>query len=1686
MNIQQRKIDLIEKIKKEKFNLINNTDKDLLNNILLKKKERLDTLNKIKDKQLLFVREIDVINELNNKNDINLLYNKLTIIDNDIITLNTELKHVEKQTTNKLKDLYSELEEVTKKSQENKTIGSVEKIKYEKVWIDENLGIFINYPKDDVIKKAMTCMFSSVLKDIPKPMFDGIFNDIVNVDQPGLPTLLSTFIDFLMKSVGQGFLKHFLVLKNTIDKLAGLEIGELLSDYIPAIPKTIKDLTALFTDTQQWLMQNMLGPLFDINMPIPELEFDLGAFIPMLPVNIKIPKIDKFDLLNSKTPLNMNMCALGVTDNWLSDNITKHTQENKNDNDSDVYKSLVKQSMILDVDVMDLKVISKTHNINIFDNEVTSQLQNMGITLNNKKHIDKILRVKNNYNFKINDKNFLKYVYELGFSFNDPKHLQKLKIIKQNYKIDISNVEVCILLIESGFNFNNDILFTKDYYDVLGINIGDIELFKKLILIGFNFNNPNMMGRLKIIRNYVDIKDNKSFDNLLEKNINLNNPYFEKILKKYTTISLNWNDDNFLKTEKDILNNVKVDDIKKILNILKYYRKGNNINMFAYGIEGNGDKMISIEKLEKTLGGLKKSKHQTNIFNNDTTLQNIDDIYYDDGKMYFEGSTNETIYDDVTSTYTTTVTTTKNYINWINIFDLKININKYSKYGIKLNDPKNVYVDNKVQRNLLYPNNIQIYNKIVDGKPEFVKKLELLLDFVTNKGWVIDGIRVADKIGTLDYQKMLDVSGKYDLNVVTNINTKDNEISSEVLSKTYGNIDKLGLNVRDSLFSEKIKNLTSYLNINIDEAVMLDTKKIIRLEYKDYKNKGDFKNINLKEHKIDKKYFEDKKYESKITIEHIFDPNKKTQPTKNIIQFDILNKIGFNFQQAKYHKILNKLNGLMFDITRNETKYIVSSLISLGWHIDNGSLLSEKKLESLIGFGFNFDINDDVSNKLDTLNMIGFNFNNVNWKNVINALKSIGLLIKNDDFVIGLKSLYGIGIHFNDDSYVDKITKLKELSLDFSLNINDKKDWITKMNFLDVMGLDFNDDEWLSKHEKILKLKKIGIDFNDSEIRKTINLLKSIGLNFADNDYMEKLKYLSKLKIVNISNVGENLIKENQKNTTDILNKINYLKKIKNGDLKKEYANKIIKLNKLKNSYVDIIFNIKNKLVNVLNINDLNKIDGLNLMMLNINDDPTIISNNIKQIIVNKQLYDIDTNNNIKVINKKIENINKINLNINELNILLSKIYYDEKNNNINIQQELAILEEEKNNITNYKNVEKITFSSFEKFEALEKLNINFAETKMMKTAVDMENNVCYCNDWKSNINILSEKMNFSDKDWKLLAIKNKDLIPIIPAIEWMKTIKKIIITIITTPIKMLMDIVKKFLEILKELLGIPLNPTKIPDWAIGIIDKFNGFVELIMKLPTLDGLIDFLFVDINGLKLIDSFVPNFAQFISDIKEKANKMTEKIKVHKTNITIMNKKLKEIVIEKKKQYEFLKQITNIKSTSTINGLLSKLDTLKQNIKLKSPTNKLLVKIDELKEKINREISTQTQNNLAKFEELKENIILVLTTHIQNSLTKINNNVDKFKTLIKKKQKDIIELTKKSNTFKNISELKNNIELLKDEYGKIKQYEKIMEFLPVCLNMVSCIPKIIANIFVGLLNSVGNMENLPDLWKFDMVT
>jgi len=1661
---------------------------------------------------------IDIDNNITNKIPIKKL-TKLTINQRkniDVSQLKNKIKSVQKG--------FSELSESKEK-------GKI--LKYStNTPIDVNV---IKIPKEikekekeKIISTIMGCMFKSTPKElIPS-----------NPKIGGLPALIDMFVDVLMKAIEE-FAKQFFYFKNTIDKLVGLELGDLLSIYVPGLVKVLSDLKILLSDPGAWMMKTLLDPLFDINIPIPKMELDIGTFIPMLPFKLKIPEIDPFNYFNGKTPFNPNILAKDIPGDWLEqiqnnikkslikdieestneknkkisnidkeiseisdriNNINKYTnprinvskqvdnlyikknncdgcdidilcekidtlnskldeiiiqEKNENikitsinikDNLKEILKlkdskeilinnkvltktELKKKVLLLSYtqkiknDDLDVK-ISKIYDlgVDIYDNENLEILQKLGFNLASDKYIIHLKSIKS-IGVSLSNNKLLTFLYELGFNFNDPTYMKKINKIKEYINLNSTNL---LLMLDIGFNLSNNSFDIVTELKKMDLLLKDKNTILKLQLLGFNFNNPHSIIRLKKLSKYIDVVNIEKHEIIL-KNININNPYYLDILKKSYSIGLRWmgEKNNYLETEQEILLDK---DLPKVV-----------------------DYMLS-------------------IINN----------YKRDYLSYFHKE-----------------------------------LNYYSKYGIMLDFSTSNF-------------NVDIY----------VNKLKLLREFNVNKGWIKDGVRIDSGFGSqLDYDTMVDglktIDGEF-LVATKELNHDDTKISYDVLRGIYENFNELGLNNNDPQFKYKFDKIFNNFKITIDSSVMLNTTKVVTLTYTDIdkwvkNSSGSGRHhpsitIDLSKNKVNPDIYTDERYKAKINIKDISNKNYTNQPTKSLVQFETLQKLGFNFQNDDYYKFIDKFTSLNLNLKKVETKLITDSLISIGWHWSKD--INFNILNELILNGFSYNIMQESTDKyisqmyskLEHLNTWGFNFNKLDYNLMLRLMGDLGIKLNNQNFDDVVENLIGIGISLNDIDWKSKLDSLLKLKMNFS-----NKNWKIKLDNLQRLGVDFYGVDWNKKYNKIIKFKKLGIDYSNIKLNEKISILNDLGVDFSknENDWLQKLNSLEQLNLVNNPTIVQN---KKDKYILDRTKKVNIIE------------NKILELH-------------------------------------NLNENPTYyIDKEISKLFI--QLKTETDKEKCKVIYSELNE--KENQKRNILNI------------NINYDGDIKKLENEKNNIPNisYKYNKDLIFQDISKFKIFKESGIDFFNKdyeNIINSLVDVGL------DFSLDSNLLKNKLN-----------DIKDLIPINPPIEWAKKMVTIIKSLIMLPMQLMMGIIEKLIKMINKLIGIPLNPTKIPEWSKEVIVKFQDLISMIKDLPTLDGLSDILFMSENGMMLIDIYIPGFAKFMSLFKSQISQLSgivseqsKNIKKQKENlnkikteiqatINISSNKTKNenIVIKNRnilsEQTRLLNKIDDNtiskEETSKLNDLCSIINTNEyinmSEMEIKKQLDTLNKKEEELKNTMSKNIDAlnELKNTMNIFDSSFcswgddiDNMINGLKTLIKKILSdnnpydillsEIDKNIEKFKNaldltaskedtqkqskqkmdvailseisninlkmcdgdfnggLLSKKNELLSKLSKNSTdnlNILNIDNIKKNLnskigDLIKEkdtlivksnEYNdninqQLESLNSISKHLPVIINIICCTPKSIANILVEILNKVGEMQNLPNLWDFPLI-
>jgi len=1534
--------------------------------------------------------------------------------------------------------------------------------------IDENI-VDINISdtnkkkqQDAIIESVMTSLFTSTPKELI-PM---------DPDKGGLPAILKVLSDMIMEAI-ETFAKQFFYFKKTIDKLAGLELGELLGTYIPGIVKVLNDLKTMLSDTSSWIMKTLLGPLFEISIPIPEMTIDLNDFIPMLPhFKLKIPKIDNYNFFTGITPFNPNLSIDEIPLDWYENIMGEILKEKKIEKET---AEKIKEDKLIDINNNILELNNKLYNKNKYTKQVEQSIAKIKKLKNDETcdNCDKELICK-----QIDDeKNKLNNLIELekkedilisALNKNQIKDdIEKLKkqyqIIKNNKALTKSEILNRTFSLSYTEKINNYKLDQKliTLYD-LGIDIYDNSLLELLQKIGYDLSSEEYLNQFNIIKKIGFTKKDLTF--LYEIGFNFNDPeHINKInkIKNYSSTVLVMLLDigfNLSKKSFDIIDElIKLNiDISDDNMILKLHILGFNFN--------NPYSINRLKKLLKYININEIEKYELIMKN-----ININNPYYLDvleksfrigirwGENYIE-TEQKILLDKQIPTNVDIILDSMNKYTLDVLYTIIDALNIYKEYGIEL------FIKN---------DSIDTSNNAISV---FISKLELLKEFNINKGWYKNGIRLDEKINETTYNSMISGLKDSDGNNLTTtnlINHDSNKISFSVLKGIYDNFSELSLNNNDPLFNEKINSIFNNFNITIDSSVMLDTTKVVLLTYTDFKHvdkKGHhpIKTIDLSKNKANPEFYTDQRYNVKISIKDVANKNYINQPTKTLAQFEVLQKLGFNFQNDDYYKFISKFSALNLNLKKIETKLITDALISIGWHwsIDQDF----KKLDNLIKNGLSFKIKNESTDiyvsqtytKLEHLNTWGFNLNNKNYNDVLSIMNQLNIKLNNNDFDSIIENLIGFGISLKSNDWKQKLDTLKKLNFNFK-----KENWKIQLDNLQLLGIDFTKKDWNKNYNKIMNMNDLGFNFSDDTINKKITILTDLGIDFSGNDWQSKIESLIQLKLI----MEPNNVKKD---------KITYHKEL-------------------------------NEKIN--NINE--KIE----LYRNLNINPTYVIDNEIQELEEK----ININSKCDLINlledKKLQRISIIRL----------KPDYTKDIEKLNI---------EKNNITDnsFKINKNLIFESEEKFKILESSGIDF-----------------FNKDYKNIIsNLVSVGLNFSVStiDLKNKLSEIKDMIPINAALEWSKGMVKTIKVIVMLPMQLLMGIIEKLIEMINQLIGIPLNITKIPEWTKGIMIKFKDLIDLIIKLPTKEGLMDILFMSDKGFMLIDIYVPGFSKFMKKLMSMLSTINDKITVQRKKVSQLKSKLIDLKNKEALALTAVSIATAVITNNTLNNKKIQLIEEQKSLEIKSQstklskeeeqqlktTCKLINYIDDLNttdhitaEKELKKIKEDSNNTNIELKksnnELNELLAIFATFDI--SVCLLNNDVDKLIENLKKlldkitgentykKKSDILnKKIKKYETAKIISLEKEQTEKTKEiidklntkikelkiqkvdldkkstEFEKNKQKEiddltNITKHFPVLLGIICSAPKMIANIFVGILNKVGEMDNLPNLWEFPLV-
>ena len=659
---------------------------------------------------------------------------------------------------------------------------------------------------------------------------------------------------------------------------------------------------------------------------------------------------------------------------------------------------------------------------------------------------------------------------------------------------------------------------------------------------------------------------------------------------------------------------------------------------------------------------------------------------------------------------------------------------------------------------------------------------------------------------------------------------------------------------------------------------------------------------------------------------------------------------------------------------------IAESLMSIGWHwrIDQDF----KILDQLILNGFSFNVIQKTNNvyvsqmysRLEHLNNWGFNLNNVNYTSILSIMNSLNIKLKNSNFNEIIENLIGIGISLNDNDWKNKLNTLINLKFDFN-----SPNWKIELSNLRLMGIDFYDD-WYEKHQKIDRLRQVGLNYRNILINNKINILTEMGVDFSEPEdiWMEKLDGLIPLNLISITN-----------------------------DVKKE------KLDYL-NDRNENILRIENKIIKFKKLNE-NPIYYIELEIKKLNNS-------------------LETEDNCENYDLIVENIKK--LETQRINLLALSINYDE---------EIDKLKNEKSLLPNKSFLlnKNISIISIDKLEAFKSSGFNFYD--------------------KDYLNILSSLalagLNFAAINWQDKLMELKELIPMNAIIEYGLSIINSIKALIMMPVQLLMKIVTKLIELIEQVIGIPLNPTEIIEWSKDIFIKFQKLIELILSLSTIEGITDLLFFSEDGFMLIDVYVPGFAELVSYIKKQMKIIPPKIIELKDKLTSKYNELDEL----KSKLAALTLLLAFQPKET----QQKIDIKRKSLEDKSDPKSCeeLAKLDELENKVNSYDPDKIKFDIAQIS-------------IEPVLKEITVTL-----------KEITDLTDKLNIFdgpfcswgENIDDLINTVKKSAD----LGDMTEVTKHLPVIINIICCTPKAMVNLIIGILNAVGHMDNLPDLWKLDLI-
>lgn len=279
---------------------------------------------------------------------------------------------------------------------------------YSGVPVEISSILSITFPVDKLVDEFVASVFNIKVdfekqskEEIQKIIYED--NSVPTVDEPGLATLIDTFIHLIIKAVGS-FAQQIFILTELVKKIKEVlknPTAKKNVEYLASIPNKIKELIKevkkFLTDTANWIMEKFLGALSKINIPIPSFEFNILGFKLTIPKidnkgalegdsKLKIPEFEESDLKDVKSEIEELNKKIANSKKSIGDDIDKITNK--------IQPELDKSKKKLD----DLEKKLKENKDNI------TKLENKKIkTIPEKKKLDKLKEEKTKLTKNVED-----------------------------------------------------------------------------------------------------------------------------------------------------------------------------------------------------------------------------------------------------------------------------------------------------------------------------------------------------------------------------------------------------------------------------------------------------------------------------------------------------------------------------------------------------------------------------------------------------------------------------------------------------------------------------------------------------------------------------------------------------------------------------------------------------------------------------------------------------------------------------------------------------------------------------------------------------------------------------------------------------------------------------------------------------------------------------------------------------------------------------------------------------------------------------------------------------------------------------------------------------------------------------------------------------------------------------------